>query len=773
MAPFFRFTLIISLLWGLSFVVYSEEVSEAPQTSHDEGKPRWSGEGVPSLSNPLDSNLWAYFDTAQTQGVLGVSIYSQKEQKYLTQFRADSLFTPASTLKLLTTSTALSLLDLDWRPKTQLEFQGIRTGSQFEGQIKIIGGGDPNLSGRYFPSAIQSLDSLVQQVVNLGLDTLKGEFVTDTTLYHSPLRPATWESRFYDQWYGAEVNALSFNDNCILIKVIPGEAPGDSVTVEVFPDLPYMDIQTEIKTVKGRYSRIKKIFSRDSNVVSLSGTMGYKAQARTYVLPVRRADLYFKTALIEALKLRGVYYQPQELPRDSLGTLLLKTPFQTTLTNLGLPLLSLLDEINQRSQNLHAETLFRHVGKAYADSASVESGSQAVKSFVAKKGFAQDTARIKILDGSGLSYGNKITPNLMVGVLKGMLSDIRKDYFIQSLAEPTVATSGKRLKELEYPWRSKYKTGFINHTQGLTGYIFTALGDTLSVALYINKYKTPDYKARDMMDSMWIKIANYYDTERPSLMKAREFHQYAEIMGTPEYQWNPSKYQQRLLKFSKYMMGIPYGRGGPTGEGMYQSLERKPLINLDELDCVTYIETVMALARAESPDDIMNELQGIRYIDSTVDFYKRRHFFVEDWVYNNPRVQLKRFPGDTSYIRISDKSKFYEFKKLDYAGDNPQTNLSYLPLDKAIKLFKAPWSGEPMVLGFGLVGKLDWLWVTHTGFLILEPGQKPVMRHASLKKSQVIDMDLSTYLKSRKKSLEGIMFFEFNEMTTKREYHEN
>lgn len=78
-----------------------------------------------------------------------------------------------------------------------------------------------------------------------------------------------------------------------------------------------------------------------------------------------------------------------------------------------------------------------------------------------------------------------------------------------------------------------------------------------------------------------------------------------------------------------------------------------------------------------------------------------------------------------------------------------------------------------MVLGFGLVGKLDWLWVTHTGFLILEPGQKPVMRHASLKKSQVIDMDLSTYLKSRKKSLEGIMFFEFNEMTTKREPHEN
>ena len=69
-----------------------------------------------------------------------------------------------------------------------------------------------------------------------------------------------------------------------------------------------------------------------------------------------------------------------------------------------------------------------------------------------------------------------------------------------------------------------------------------------------------------------------------------------------------------------------------------------------------------------------------------------------------------------------------------------------------------------MILGFGLVGRLNWLWVTHTGFLILEPGKRPTMRHASLKEDKVVDMDFSKYLRSRKKSLEGVMFFEFNEL---------
>lgn len=755
----------ISCIWA----PLAWSATSASQAKSDTPKePTWSGPGVPKLSTQLDSNLWAYFDTNNTQGILGLSVYSQQEQKYLVDFKADSLFTPASTLKLLTTAAALDEMDLDWRPQTRLQFQGLQDKSKFKGELKLIGGGDPNLSGRYFKSAFESLDPLVQQVVDLGLDTIQGEIIADASFFKDPLRPKSWESRFYDKWYGAEVSALAFNDNCIIIRLTPGEKPGDSIQVEVLPEVDYMDVRYDVQTKKGRRHRLKFQFERDSNVVKFSGSMGLKGQARTYVLPVRQSPQYFRQAFIQALEARGVYYVPDTLSRDSLGVLNIVTPFKKTLTHRGIPLLSVMDEINQRSQNFHAETLLRQLGAEKYGEASIENGSQAVKSLLARYGHAQDTSRIRILDGSGLSYGNRITPKLMVGMLKGMLNNPRKDYYINSLAEPTIATSGKRLKELQYPWRSKYKTGFINHTQGLSGYIFTALGDTLSIALYINKYKIPDTQARNMMDSMWIKIADYYDRERPSLMKARQLHQQVELMGTFEYKWLNSEYHQRLVKFSKLLLDVPYGHGGPTGEGMYQSLETKPLINLDELDCVTFIETVMALARVHDVNYLMDELQAIRYLDSTIDFHKRRHFFVQDWVLDNPEmVKLKRFEGDTTYIRISDRSKFYGYKKLKFEGENPQTELSYLPLQKTIDLFAKPWEGEPAVLGFGLVGKLEWLWVTHTGFLILEPGKMPIMRHASLREDKVVDMDLSKYLKTRRKSLEGVMFFEFEAINKK------
>ena len=714
------------------------------------------------LNHALDSSLWTYFDTNNTGGIIGLSVYSHLKDSQLIDFNADSLFTPASTLKVLTTATALEEMDLDWRPITRIQLRGIQTKSKLEGELQIIGGGDPNFSGRYFKSAFESIEPMVKKIADLGLDTIVGEILIDASYFKDPARPTSWENRFYNKWYGAEVSGLAFNDNCFSIKVLPGENVGDSVVLEILPDVGFVDVKIDVKTVKGRRNRMKMQHDQDSNIVTLSGSMGVRGQAKSYVLPIRDAPQYFKRAFMKVMADYNIYFEKSKLQRNQKKELMMITSFNEVIEHEGVPLLSLLDEINQRSQNFHAETLLRQIGYVKYKEASIAKGVQAEKEFLARLGLAKDTARIKIEDGSGLSYGNKTTPKLMTTLLDKMLKHPRKEYFIRSMAEPRIAVSGQRLKELTYPWSVKYKSGFVNQSQGLNGYLFTSQGDTLSISLYFNKYKISDTKIGKMTDSIWIKLANHYDRERPSMIDARRLHRQVDIVGLGGTEWLNSTYHQRILKFSNYFLDRPYGHGGPTGEGMYAKLETKPLINTLEVDCVTYIESVMALALSKKSVDILGELQKVRYLNGQIDYHRRRHFFVEDWVYGNPEmINLKSFENDTIGIRISNRTKFYGYKKIKIEVENPKTPLKYLQLDSAVKKFKKPWDGKPQILGFGLIGKLDWLWVTHTGFLILEPGKMPIMRHASLQKNKVVDMDFSLYLKSRQKSLDGVMFFEF------------
>ena len=63
------------------------------------------------------------------------------------------------------------------------------------------------------------------------------------------------------------------------------------------------------------------------------------------------------------------------------------------------------------------------------------------------------------------------------------------------------------------------------------------------------------------------------------------------------------------------------------------------------------------------------------------------------------------------------------------------------------------------VLGIGIVGTSDKIDLTHTGFVIYYPGQKPVLRHASSQKKQVVEVPLDEYLQTRK--VPGVTFFKF------------
>src|SRR5262245_55275399 len=94
----------------------------------------------------------------------------------------------------------------------------------------------------------------------------------------------------------------------------------------------------------------------------------------------------------------------------------------------------------------------------------------------------------------------------------------------------------------------------------------------------------------------------------------------------------------RIDVLSREFLGHPY-----TINPLFGSAEEPEIFvaSLDGFDCVTYVETILALSRASRADDFPEWLRKIRYVGGRVD-WKRRNHYMTNWIHNNARVRTVR-----------------------------------------------------------------------------------------------------------------------------------
>lgn len=686
----------------------------------------------------------AIIDSMVPGAKFGISVRSVKSGNQIANFQADSFFTPASTLKTLTTATALDYFPLDYSPRTRLFLEGSVSGKTFHGILRLKGEGDPNISGRYYSEPFYLLRAFADSIREKGIDTLDAKIELDTSFFSGPRKPEHWRNNYYDAWYGAEVTPLLFNDNCALIRIAPGKNIGDTASVTVEPDIGYVQIVNKLITKKGSRRRYVYSLDADSSVIRVSGTIGVNSGEAGIAIPVRNPNGYFQIAFVQALQDAKIAYRENPLAQSGLALY--------TFDVSGAPLLSLLDEINQRSQNLHAETIFRNLAAAKFREGNVENGKKAEREFLQKLKISPDDFRV--FDGSGLSPLNKVKPAAETELLAKMARHSKGKFYIQSFAGPGIGSGYKRMQNLAYAWKIRFKTGFINETHGLVGYMPTIDGDTLAIATYLNETgKIPDSKSKEALDSIWSCIFRATNSGYASLLRMRELY----LQGASE-----SGISNRIRFFSEKFLGKPYLLG-PTGEGYLDTIEAKPLVNTDSLDCVTFIEHVLALSKSPTLDSLFGTLQKIRYFDGKIAYKFRKHYFVEDWLGEGIFARQILLPSDTAETRTLPKKKFFRDKGISYPKSDPRLYLRYLPLESAIEFSKSPWQGEGTVRGVGFVSRLKTIDTFHVGFLLLDKGQKPVLRDASFKFGKVLDHSLEEYLESWRGTgkIPGIILFEF------------
>lgn len=129
----------------------------------------------------------------------------------------------------------------------------------------------------------------------------------------------------------------------------------------------------------------------------------------------------------------------------------------------------------------------------------------------------------------------------------------------------------------------------------------------------------------------------------------------------------------RIEAFSRGFLGLPYGDGGPLGEGPSGRYDQDPLFRFDTFDCTTYVETVLALAHAQDTADFLRRIDEIRYENGVVDYTTRNHWPSLQWVPNSVRNgylrEIVRELAPAGAIKVAraliDIPNSYRFMKLD------------------------------------------------------------------------------------------------------------
>lgn len=691
-------------------------------------------------ADSLQNAINAIFQKGGLGGRFGLEIYSNSRQKEVLGIRADEPFMPASTGKLYTTAAALDLLPSNYRFRTRIELSGYKSGRTFRGRVRIIGGGDPGLSERFY-APNQPLLGWIDSLQNLGIDSIQGEVVADEG-YLQDRHPSVWKASFFNDWYGAEPSALSWQDNLAWMSIAPGDQRGGPCRISFSPDVGQFDVKNQCVTAKSGGHNEKLYRDELTNQMTVSGSLGASAGTLRFRVPVRNPAEYLRLSFIKLLGKKGLVLEPLEQP---LGQQL---PLFKNIDFYGITVEQAVLVTNSRSHNLFAELLLRQISQYKYKSGNVSNGLRAVQDFLRKSKIPSDA--FQMVDGSGLSYQNRTTPRLTVQLLNAMLKHPRFEVYYKSLAAPGFGTGGRRMGNLKYPEVTRFKTGFVDGTQGLSGYILTADGDTLSVSLHLNGYRGGENAARAVMDRAWIAIADYVNGERLA---------YKDMKKVWQENQQAQAWDQRLLKMSAAWVGKPFAPRA-LGDGIWSPVDRRPLAKTSSFDSRSYVETVLATAYAPTPDFIDDVLMQIRYFGAKVGFQDRRHYFYPDLFQANPWVRLYTFPGSVKNERTLNRQKTFALAGLRYPSANTKTTLTYLPMSRALELFAKPWTDNTRILGLGAVPKIEDQWTSELGFVILEKGQKPIFRHAALAQGKVFDEPLGAWLESHQNDLDGLMFWE-------------
>lgn len=430
---------------------------------------------ISTYSSRLNTIISQYFENPVTENVnISMSVRNIKTGDEVYSYQSKMSLPPASTLKLLTTGTALELLGAEYKFKNYIKTNGPIQNGILNGDLIISSKGDFSFGSKRL--GLNSLKDIVDILKRNGINSVDGSIkIEENNIFDIP---NDWLLGDIGNYFGAYPGQFNYNENQYSVYVNGGNEIGDSAVIsKVQPFSADWKILNLVKTAgRGTGDQVNIVNLAPSNLIKMTGTVPLKSVNFEIKGSIPDINPVFISLLKSEMLKNGINHRTDAISSNSV--------ISDTLAIIESPnLATIAEHCNFRSINFFADGLSNYLVHYKSD--SLKSYDVFLKNYWQKKGI--NLANFSFKDGSGLSPLNKLSVNALTNFLFKMTSSSEFNTFLTSI--PQIGRSGT-VSAIDPKGITKgriyAKSGSFTGTRNFAGYFLDENKELFAFSIFAN-----------------------------------------------------------------------------------------------------------------------------------------------------------------------------------------------------------------------------------------------------------------------------------------------
>lgn len=416
---------------------------------------------------------------------------------------------PASSMKVITTGSALAILGSNYKFRTFLEYSGTITNGTLNGNLYIRGTGDPSLASPIMegvPPLKELLAEFVAAVKKAGIKKINGAVIGDGSYFDDQVMIPTWQWGDIGNHYGTGTSGLNYHDNLYYIHFKKNKDYGATPTVDhIIPNIPQLKFDNRVTSAGSRTGDNAYVYVAPYGTeVTLRGTIPKGSGLFDIKGATPDPSLLCAYDLRNALILAGVSVAKKATTQRLLK---MKEGRKKVHTHYSPSLATICKHTNEDSRNMYCEALLKTIGAKVKGMGNTNNGIAAVTDFWRGRGLDMDGFFMK--DGCGLSARNGVSPKTFSEIMRKMYIDKKTfgDFYNQMAIAGRTGTLRNMCRNSSAENNVRAKSGSMNRIRSYTGFVTTKGGKKLAFSMIVNNYSCSGYMMKKKLETLMIALA--------------------------------------------------------------------------------------------------------------------------------------------------------------------------------------------------------------------------------------------------------------------------